>query len=84
MATFGRQVEDFLNGPIGSLIVAKARSQIQAAIEKLKKTDPEDAKAIRAHQNEVMVAESITSWLGEAVHEGQVALEALKEDQDGR
>lgn len=61
----------------------KAREQSQLAIDQLKTVDPEDAKAIRALQNKVTVAESILGWLGDVIHEGQVALEALKEDQDG-
>jgi len=76
-------VEDFLSGPIGSLLVSKAREQSRSAIDQLKTVDPEDAKAVRALQNKVMVADSIAGWLGDVVHEGQVALEALKEDQDG-
>jgi hypothetical protein len=81
-ATFGRQVEDFISGPIGAHLVHKAREQSQSAIDQLKTVDPEDAKAVRALQNKVLVAESILGWLGEAIHEGQVALEALKEDHD--
>lgn len=82
-ATFGRQVEDFLSGPIGSHLVRKAQEQSQSAIDKLKAVDPEDAKAVRALQNQISVADSIAGWLGDVIHEGQVALEALKEDQDG-
>lgn len=79
---FGRQVEDFLSGPIGSHLVRKAREQSQLAVDQLKTVDPENAKAVRALQNQVMLADSIAGWLGDVVHEGQVALEALKEDQD--
>lgn len=61
----------------------KAREQSQTAIDQLKTVDPENAKAVRALQNQVMLADSIAGWLGDVVHEGQVALEALKEDQDG-
>lgn len=82
-ATFGRQVEDFLNGHIGQYLVDKARRQSQEALDKLKVTDPEDAKTIRALQNQVQVADSILGWLGDVIHEGQTALEALKEGHDG-
>lgn len=61
----------------------KAREQSQTAIDQLKTVDPEDAKAVRALQNQVMLADSIAGWLGDVIHEGQAALEALKEDQDG-
>jgi hypothetical protein len=82
-ATFGRQVEDFLDGPIGQHLLSKARQQAQDAVDKLKIADPEDAKAIRALQNQAQVADSILGWLGDVIHEGQGALEALKEDHDG-
>jgi hypothetical protein len=82
-ATFGRQVEEFLNGPIGSHLVAKAREQSQTALDQLKTVNPENVQAVRALQNLVLVSDSILGWLGDAVHEGQAALEALKEDHDG-
>jgi hypothetical protein len=82
-ATFGRIVEDFINGPIGSHLVDKARAQSVAAMEKLKVARPEDTVIIRSLQTEIQVADSIIRWLGEAVHEGHVALAALEEDQDG-
>lgn len=82
-ATFGRQVEDFLNSPIGAHLVTKAQAQSLDGIEKLKNADPEDAKVIRALQNQVHVADSIMGWLGDAIHEGQGAMDALKEDYDG-
>ncbi len=83
-ATFGRQVEDFLSGPIGSHLVHKAQDEITDAVEKLKQADPEDAKTIRMLQNKAHVAESIMGWLGDVIHEGQGALEALKEDEHAR
>ena len=76
-------VEDFLEGPIGDYLVKKADEQASKAIDELKVTPPEDTNAIRTLQNKIQVAESITGWLGEAIHEGQMALEHLKEDSDG-
>lgn len=76
-------MEDFLNGPIGSHLVRKAREQSQTALDQLKVVDPENAQAVRALQNRVSVSDSLLGWLGDAIHEGQAALEALKEDIDG-
>lgn len=76
-------MEDFINGPIGTFLVRKATEQSQLAIDQLKTVDPEDIKLVRALQNKVTVAESILGWLGDAIHEGQLALEALKEEQHG-
>lgn len=83
-ATFGRQVEEFLAGPIGSHLVRKAQAEIDDAVEKLKQVDPEDVRTIRTLQNKAHVAESIVGWLGDVIHEGQGALEALKEDEHAR
>ncbi len=83
-ATFGREVEDFLSGPIGAHLVRKAQVEIDEAVEKLKQVDPEDTKTIRMLQNKAHVAESIVGWLGDVIHEGQGALEALKEDEHAR
>jgi hypothetical protein len=82
-ATFGQMVEDFIKSPIGEFLVKKAQDQSNDAVEKLKVASPEDPISIRAIQTEIQVAESIVQWLCEAIHEGQMALETLKEDNDG-
>jgi len=82
-AVLGRQVEEFLNGPIGSRLLAKARAQSEAAVEMLKVVSPEDPVAIRALQTKIQVADSIIGWLGDAVHEGEVALAHLEVENDG-
>lgn len=82
MAAFGRMAEDFLRGPIGLYLVKKAQIQSRDAVEILKTADAEDPKGIRALQTKIQVADSIMGWLGEAIHEGQMALEHLKEDHD--
>lgn len=81
-ASFGRVVEDFLSGPIGSHLIHKADRQSAEAIEKLKVASPEDSTTIRALQAQIQVADSVVRWLAEAVHEGQMALEHLKEESD--
>jgi hypothetical protein len=82
-ATFGRMVEEFINGPIGEFLVKKAQAQSSEALERLKIVQAEDFVAVRTLQHQVQVADSILRWLGEAIHEGQMALEHLKEDNDG-
>lgn len=82
-ATFGRIVEDFIAGPIGSYLVDKAKAQSSEAVEKLKVASPEAPGLIRQLQADIQVADSIIRWLGEAVHAGQVALTHLEEENDG-
>jgi hypothetical protein len=81
-ASFGRVVEDFLSGPIGSHLIRKADEQTAEAVAKLKVVSAEDSATIRALQAQAQVADSVMQWLAEAVHEGQMALEHLKEESD--
>lgn len=80
-AQFGRQVELFLEGDIGSHLLKKASEEIEEAIKQLKEVDPYDARAVQKAQNKVKVAESIAGWLGSAVLEGHEAIEELKHAQ---
>lgn len=74
---FGFQVQAFLQSEVGQHLIHRAESQIAAALEQLKVVDPEDARAIRAIQNEIRVAEDIQYWLAEAITTGQVAEQQL-------
>jgi len=81
LAQFGRQVELFLEGDIGSFLLERAESQIEEAVRELKKTDPYNGKAIQTLQNRIEVAESIAQWLGETIQQGHQAMEELKNAQ---
>lgn len=73
---FSFQVDAFLRGPIGQFLVSRADEEIESAVEVLKRTDPEDAKSIRAQQHIIHVAESIQYWLADAIQAGYNAAEA--------
>ena len=77
-AQFGRQVELFLEGDIGSFLVERARQQIEEATKKLKSADPFKPEEIIAYQSQIKVAESIIGWLGEVIAAGHSAIEELK------
>lgn len=79
-AVFGRQVEDFLNGDVGSYLVKCAQADIDEGLKELRAVDAEDPKAVRAAQNKVAVAESIMMWLGDAIQRGHAATELLQEE----
>jgi hypothetical protein len=51
-------------------------------VEALKVVDPYDSKAVQDIQNRIAVAESIMGWLGDAVAEGQSAIEQLKGEDE--
>lgn len=79
---FGFQVEAFLRSEIGQYLVKRAEDQISAAVEQLKVADPEDAKAVRAIQNEIKVAESLQYWLADAITAGENAQQQFIDQHD--
>lgn len=79
---FGFEVQAFLTSDIGAYLVSRAETEIDEAVEALKRCDPEDSKAIRALQYKVAVAESVQYWLGEAITSGVNAQEELHNQGD--
>lgn len=80
-AQFGKQVEMWLETDVGRYMVKKAEREIDEAVEEMKNTNPHDVKLMVQAQNKVKVAESILSWLGDAIQEGHSALESLKGEE---
>lgn len=83
MATLGRIVEDFMAGPIGVHLQERASQEEYEALEKLKTVDPEDPALIRKYQNKALIAGKVMEWIQDAIHQGQMCLDKLKEDIDG-
>jgi hypothetical protein len=80
-AVFGEEVRRFLQEDrIGRYITAKAAQQTESGLLELKDIDPEDAKAIRAIQTKIRVAESVVSWLAEAIDNGERAQQILEDE----
>lgn len=78
-AVFGEEVRQFLaQDRIGRYIVQRAATEAENALMELKDVDPEDGKAIRAIQSRIRVAESVVSWLVEAVDNGERARQILE------
>jgi microcompartment protein CcmL/EutN len=74
----GAEAEAFIVSPLGKFLIQRAEDQIETAVEALKRCDPDDAKAIRAVQNEIRIAEDVQYWLAEAVQAGHNAISALE------
>jgi hypothetical protein len=83
-AVFGRQVEDFLESPIGDYLVQCARNEIEQAARDLtiemKKPGPVDPAVVERCQRRIQIAEAVRNWLGYAVEAGIVALEQIVEE----
>lgn len=82
-ATLGQMVENFISGPIGAYLETKAKEEEIEALEALRTVDAEDPIMIRKYQNQALVAGKIIEWLATAMHEGYMALQKLKDEQDG-
>ena len=80
-AVFGEEVRRFLSEDrIGRYITNKAAEQVANSLDELKEVDPDDARSIRAIQTKIRVAESVVSWLAEAVDNGERARQILEDE----
>lgn len=79
-ATFGRQVEYFLQSDIGSYLVKRAKQESDEAVEELKKVDSFDGAKVAACQLKARVADAVIVWLGDAIAAGESATEQLKQE----
>lgn len=73
----GVEVERFITGPVGRAMVEKWEAERAAALERLATIDPEDARAIRAAQNEVAVIDRIQQTLSDMLTQARVAIARL-------
>lgn len=84
LARFGREVELFLDSPIGLFMMQRACTVSAEAAEKLIATAHTlDRDGIRDLQQLVAFGKSFENWLTEAVEQGHAAIELLKEDDHG-
>ena len=67
---FGLEVEGFLSSSIGRYLIQRAEESVEAAVEELKRADPEKPAGIRALQHQISIAENFQYWLAEAVQAG--------------
>lgn len=79
-ATFGKQVEFFLQSDIGSYLVKRAKEEGDEALEELKKVDAFDGNKVSTLQLKARVADAVIVWLGDAIAAGESATEQLKQE----
>lgn len=79
-ATFGRIVQDFIDGPIGTYIQSRAQDEELEAVKQLITVDADDFRTIRKWQIQAQVAGKIIEWLMDAIQAGNNALDTLKEE----
>ena len=73
------EIEKFLNTKLGELIVAKAHTDSQNAIDELIETDPSDLNKIKELQFRAKLPKLVLDWLDEAFTYGQDIEKAITE-----
>jgi hypothetical protein len=81
-ATFGRQVEDFLQSDIGDYLLRLAKAEELEALEALATVSPWRTRRIRELQNKALLVTKIQYWLGDAIASGHAAMEQIKGDAE--
>lgn len=79
-ASLGKMAEDFLSGPIGEYLVARAKEEIDEGLRALRTVNPNDADKVRAAQNAVAVPERSLAWIGQIIDRGQAAMQILRDE----
>jgi hypothetical protein len=75
-AVLGKQIEDFLSSDIGKYLLGKADKELANAIVALRDCSAEE---LLKYQSDMKRAESIRTWLVDAVEEGLRALNLIEE-----
>lgn len=84
VARFGREVEIFLESPVGDFLLKRAVKTADDAKDKLvANAHTLDRDAIRDLQTHIWRGESFQKWLGDAIIAGHAAIELLKEEEHG-
>lgn len=84
LARFGKEVEMFLDSPIGVFMMQRAVTTSEdATTELVKRAHLLDRDAIRDLQTLIAFGDSFKGWLTEAVMQGHAAIELLKEEDYG-
>lgn len=79
VSVLGKQVHDFMKSDVGRYMLQRADFEVNDAFEKLKTCDAANVNEVRRLQNNIWVAESVKTWMAEAVGEGLRALDILED-----
>lgn len=82
-AVFGQMVEDFLQTEIGMAIAQHANDEALAALDEFRAVSAWDGTKVAQIQNRLWRAESIRSFLLDAITKGEQAKIQLEESRGG-
>jgi len=74
----GKEVEFFMNSDVGRYLQDRILNEKIAAIEGLSQCDPFKPEDVQKWQNQMRLADHMTSWLQQAVHDGLNAINVLE------
>ena len=77
-AMLGADAEMFKRTKLGQYILDRATNNVDKAVLKLKKHDPNDKDGIRDLQNEIWKNETLGMWLDDAIQSGHAAMQNLE------
>jgi hypothetical protein len=80
-AVFGVQVEEWMNGEVGSFVMGRVRQSLKRLEKELKKIDPEKTLAVARIQWEISHWEGFAGWLGDAIQAGYDAQAIIEGEQ---
>ena len=78
----GADAQDFLDSPLGRLVLTHAREEAREALSSLRTVHPWRRRRITELQNRVWRAESFEGWLRGAIAVGKQALAEYDRRQD--
>ncbi|MGL4230972.1 MAG: hypothetical protein ACRDAM_20540 [Casimicrobium sp.] len=80
--TLGMDADAFLSTNVGRALIARAESQIQAAMEELIEVSPTNTETIRKLQFEAQLGHRFQLWLRDMIQEGQNAENQYRSQSD--
>lgn len=74
LGALGEDAKEFLDSPLGRLVLTQAREEAREALSKLRTVHPWRRRRITELQNAVWRAESFEAWLRGVIARGEQAL----------
>ena len=78
----GDDADQFFNSDLGKYVMERAKEEVEANTEYLKKCDPNDSREIIRMQTNIRVAEGALVWMAEALSSGRELLQMQMENDE--
>ena len=81
-AVLGKQMESFRSSDVGRYLMAQIDREIESSLRLLRGMNPTDPAEIMRCQNAVWRAESVATWIEEAILAGLKSQEIIEEREE--